>query len=181
MIFSRILNRYQKYRVGHRYYRNLALIASMTACLSSVWLAPVTYAQYQSYSPQTSYPPQQQQYGSSPQAQYQYQPNNQPYQPYQQAQQSYGSGQPQYSAAPQSRRQGNQYQNANGQTYMVGGRPATQQSFQAAQLMTQANDLLNQNRMSEALPLFERAISLAPEQAVSHRQLCSLFSQVRTL
>jgi len=116
------------------------------------WTIPV-FAQYQSYVPQSSYPAQaasrmSSQYAGQPQYQNQYS-NNQSYQ----------------SAAPNI--YGGQT-NAAGQAYLVGGKPASQQSFQAAQLMTQAVNLLNQNQNNDALPLFEKALALAPDVALGH-------------
>jgi predicted Zn-dependent protease/Flp pilus assembly protein TadD len=131
------------------------------------WTMP-GLAQYQSYAPQSSYPAQapSRQYAPQPQPQYQYQnqyqnQNNQSYQP---------TAPNIYAGQGQS--------NAVGQTYMVGGKPASQQSFQAAQLMTQAVNLLNQNQNNDALPLFEKALALAPDVALGHSDYALCLAKV---
>ncbi|MDR3615738.1 MAG: tetratricopeptide repeat protein [Candidatus Obscuribacterales bacterium] len=143
----------------------VVIVLSLSVVQLIGWTIPV-FAQYQSYLPQSSYPVQapSRQYAVQPQYQNQNQYQNQ-YPP--QYQNQYQNNQSYQSAAPNI--YGGQGQtNAAGQTYTVGGRPASQQSFQAAQLMTQAVNLLNQNQNNDALPLFEKALALAPDVAVGH-------------
>ena len=158
--------------------RNYGHIFSLTLGVLSIqltgWTMPV-FAQYQSYVPQTSYPPQGQSRQYSVQPQYQYPPQYQ--NQYQnQYPNQYQQNQGYQSAAPNI--YGGGQTNAAGQTYMVGGKPASQQSFQAAQLMTQAVNLLNSNQNNDALPLFEKALALAPDVALNHSNYALCLAKV---
>jgi len=52
--------------------------------------------------------------------------------------------------------------------YEVDGRPATEQEFQASQLITQGLTLLRQNQNAAAADIFARAVQLGPSLATAH-------------